>query len=123
MSESTAATLHHLSCHCGAVQLDAEFALAGLATCNCSLCGRSGAIMAFVPADKLSNIQGEDHLTDYQFGQKRIHHGFCRICGVRPFARGPGDDGREWAMINVRCVEGVDAHTLLVTRKFDGKSL
>lgn len=114
---------HHLSCHCGAVQLDAELDLTDLAVCNCSICGRVGAIMAFVPADKLSNIVGEDQQTDYQFGPKRIHHAFCRVCGVRTFAQGPGPDGRPWAMVNVRCIADVDTNALEITRKFDGKSL
>lgn len=113
----------HGSCHCGAVQFDAEVELQNLATCNCSLCGRSGAIMAFIPADRLVKTSGEEHLTDYQFGSKNIHHAFCATCGVRPFARGTGKDGAAWAVINVRCLDGVDVHTLEITQRFDGKSL
>lgn len=113
---------HHLSCHCGAVSLDADIELDNLMTCNCSMCGRTGAIMAFVPVSKLSHVTGEANLTDYQFGPKRIHHAFCKTCGGRPFARGPGHDGQEWAMVNVRCIEGLDVHTLEIARKYDGKS-
>lgn len=116
-------TTHHASCHCGAVQLDVELELEGLTTCNCSICGRTGAIMAFVGADRLKNVRGEEQLTDYQFGNQTIHHVFCSVCGVRPFARGRGRDGAEWAMVNVRCLEGVDVHQLTVTTQYDGKSL
>jgi len=119
--ESTLPT-RHLSCHCGAISLDADIELDNLMTCNCSLCGRTGAFMAFVPISKLSNITGEANLIDYQFGPKRIHHPFCKTCGARPFARGPGHDGQEWAMVNVRCIEGLDVHTLEVARRYDGKS-
>ena len=42
------------SCHCGAVQFDVEMELENLATCNCSICGKTGTIMAFVPASQLS---------------------------------------------------------------------
>lgn len=114
---------HHGSCHCGAVQFDAEVELDNLATCNCSICGRTGAIMAFVGADKLTRVTGEDRLTDYQFGKKNIHHLFCSVCGVRPFGRGEGKDGAQWAMVNVRCLDGVDAHTLTIKNQYDGKSL
>lgn len=114
---------HHGSCHCGAVQFDAEVELENLATCNCSICGRSGAIMAFVGADKLTHVTGEDRMTDYQFGKKNIHHVFCSVCGVRPFGRGQGKDGAQWAMVNVRCLDGVDAHTLTIKNQYDGKSL
>lgn len=79
--------------------------------------------MTFVPTTKLSNIQGEENLTDYQFGKKRIHHTFCTTCGIRPFAKGLHDDGSSWAMINVRCLDGVDPHQLTISRQFDGKSL
>ena len=54
----------HGSCHCGAVQYDVELALEGLITCNCSMCGRSGSIMTFVPRGKVTNLSGEDKLTD-----------------------------------------------------------
>jgi len=113
---------HHGSCHCGAVQFDADVNLAELATCNCSMCGRSGAIMAFVPASSLTGVTGEDKLTDYQFGKRSIHHAFCSVCGVRPFGRGEGNDGSAWAMVNVRCLDGVDVHTLTVAKQYDGKA-
>jgi hypothetical protein len=122
MSEFAPSTFHG-RCHCGAVQFDVEMALEGLMTCNCSLCGRTGAIMTFVPAGRIHNLVGEDQLTDYQFGARRIHHAFCRTCGVRPFGKGPGHDGQDWAMINVRCLEGVDVHKLTVARQYDGAAL
>lgn len=114
---------HHGSCHCGAVQFDADLDLDNLMTCNCSICGRTGAIMAFAPGSQLHRITGDDKLTDYQFGKKNIHHLFCSVCGVRPYGLGKGHDGAEWAMINVRCLDGVDTHTLKVTRQYDGKNL
>src|SRR5690606_31463096 len=49
---------HHGSCHCGAVQFDVEMELSGLATCNCSMCSRSGAILAFVPRSAISGLVG-----------------------------------------------------------------
>lgn len=116
-------TTYHASCHCGAVSYDVELELEGLATCNCSMCGRSGAIMAFVPRAKVENLQGEEKLTDYQFGKKSIHHAFCSVCGVRPLGWGKGPDGAEHAMVNVRCLEGVDVHALTVAHAYDGRSL
>jgi hypothetical protein len=79
--------------------------------------------MAFVPASKLTQVQGEERMTDYRFGKKRIHHSFCSVCGVRPFGRGQGDDGSAWAMVNVRCLDGVDSHALKISRQFDGRNL
>ncbi len=112
----------HGSCHCGKVQFDVEGTLDKLATCNCSICGRTGAIMIFVPATQLTS-SGDEHLVDYQFGKRSIHHAFCGTCGTRPFARGDGHDGAAWAMVNVRCLDDVDAHTLDIQQRYDGKSL
>lgn len=113
---------HEGSCHCGAVRFVYEGELENLATCNCSMCGRTGAVMVFVPTDKVQ-MSGQDQMTDYQFGKKSIHHAFCKVCGVRPYAWGEGHDGAAWAMVNVRCVDGVDSHALTITNRYDGKSL
>lgn len=114
---------HTGSCHCGGVTFEVEAELEQLATCNCSMCGRTGAIMVFVPDSALVRTGGEDLLTDYQFGKKSIHHAFCSVCGARPYAWGAGSDGQAWAMINVRCLDGVDPHTLEIAKRYDGRSL
>jgi hypothetical protein len=115
--------VHHGSCHCGAVRFDVDMELQGLITCNCSICGRTGSIMAFVPKSTLTQTAGEDQLSDYQFGKKTIHHVFCKTCGVRPFAWGVGQKGEEYAMINVRCLDDVDVHKVTIAQQYDGKSL
>ena len=111
------------SCHCGAVRYTVELDLSGQVTaCNCSMCGRAGTMLAFVPIEKFTLEQGEDSLTDYQFNKERIHHLFCKVCGIKSFARGTGPGGKEMAAVNVRCLAGVDASTLAV-KHFDGRSL
>lgn len=118
-----ATTTHTGSCHCGKVRYQAKVDLdQTLMTCNCSICSRTGAIMAFVPASDVTIDSGADELSDYQFGKKHVHHLFCPVCGIRPLARGKNRDGSEMVMINVRCLDGVDVSTL-TTQEFDGKSL
>lgn len=114
--------VHQGGCHCGQVRFEAELELEGLLTCNCSICGKTGAIMAFIPREKLKVLSGEEQLTDYQFGKRRIHHLFCSVCGVRGYGEGPGPDGKPWAMVNVRCLDGVDVHVLPVERRHDGRA-
>lgn len=115
---------YHGSCHCGAVQFDVDgVELDGAATCNCSICGRTGAIMLFVPEEKLKNVVGRETMTDYQFAKKNTHHAFCKTCGCRPMAWGKGADGAAYAMVNARCFEGVDPHTIEVGKKYDGRAL
>lgn len=111
------------SCHCGNVRytvsletLDKAFA------CNCSICSRTGWLLAFTPATNFELLQGQDHLTDYQFGKKAIHHLFCDTCGIRSFARGLGHDGAEWISVNLRCLEGVDA-VALQQELYDGAAI
>ncbi|MBX5480458.1 MAG: GFA family protein [Myxococcaceae bacterium] len=118
---TTSNNVHHGSCHCGAVRYRVEIDLSKpVIQCNCSICSRSGTLLAFVPESAFVLEKGEDNLTDYQFGKKVIHHLFCKTCGVRSFARGSGPNGPTVA-INTRCLEDVDT-TRLKVMHFDGKS-
>jgi hypothetical protein len=111
------------SCHCGAVRYEVDLGdLSSVVSCNCSMCGRMGWLLTFVPATQFRLLSGEDVLRDYQFGRKHIHHQFCSRCGTRSFSLGTDQEGREVRSINVRCLDGVDLDALSVT-KFDGKSL
>lgn len=101
------------SCHCGGVRYEVGLDLSSpMTACNCSICGRTGTLLTFVPAASFKLERGEDKLTDYQFNKKVIHHLFCKTCGVRSFARGTGPDGNEMVAINARCLEGVDPASL-----------
>lgn len=102
------------SCHCGAVRFEADIDLSqGTAKCNCSICFKSRAWMAFIPANALRLVSGEQSLREYQFAKKRIHHMFCSQCGVRPFARGSDGQGNEFWAIRVNCLDNVDPQELI----------
>ena len=116
-----AETTYQGSCHCGAVRYRTALDLASTITCNCSMCARSGTILAFVPPDKFTLESGEDNLTNYQFNKKVIDHLFCNTCGIKPFARGASPKGPMIA-INVRCLEGVDVFAI-EPQKVQGKEL
>jgi hypothetical protein len=112
---------HTGGCHCGKVRYAAEVDLsAPVLECNCSMCGRTGTLLSFIPASKFTLLSGEDSLTDYQFNKKNIHHLFCKVCGTKSFARGTGRDGAANVAINARCLDDVDVSTLTV-KKYDGK--
>ena len=101
------------SCHCGDVRFEADTDLAeGTFRCNCTICFKSRAWMAFVPAPSFRLLAGEANLRDYQFGQKRIHHRFCERCGVRPFAQGGDGEGNVFYAVRVNCLDGVEAKAL-----------
>src|SRR5688572_13252252 len=116
MSEQT----YKGSCHCGAVAFEVTMAPPAKAyACNCSICARTGSLMAFVPKTAFKRTRGEGSTTDYQFGKKSVHHEFCSTCGVRPYAHGTGKDGAISYMINLRCLADFDASKLAV-ENFDG---
>lgn len=104
---------HTGSCHCGAVAFEVDAELDSLIACNCSMCGRSGTVLTFVPEGSFRCLRGEASLTDYQFGKKHIHHLFCPVCGIKPFGWGldPKTGGKMIA-VNVRCIEGLDVRDL-----------
>lgn len=110
------------SCHCGAVRFTATTDLSQVIACNCSICQRSGHLLAFVGEGDFNLEQGNEVLGDYQFGKKHIHHRFCTKCGIRPFGHGVAPQGGEMYAVNVRCLEGIELEGLQVT-PYDGKSL
>jgi hypothetical protein len=104
------------------VRFEVQTDLAGVISCNCSICSRAGYLLAFVPASQFKLKAGKDAQSDYQFNKNNIHHLFCKTCGTRSFGHGTGPDGSEMYAINVRALDGVDLDNLKV-KKVDGKSL
>jgi hypothetical protein len=109
-------------CHCGKVRYQVKLDLSKpVISCNCSICGRTGSLLTFVPTSDFTLQSGEDSLTDYLFNKHLIHHVFCKVCGIKSFARGKRPDGAEMVAINTRCLDDVDLSTLTIN-EFDGKS-
>ena len=107
-------------CQCGAVRYSVTLELGEVISCNCSRCGKLGALLAFTPAQNFRLRVSEDATTDYQFNKRAIHHLFCSTCGIQSFARGRAPDGAETIAINVRCLDDVDIGALTV-KAIDGR--
>ena len=104
------------SCHCGAVRFEADLDLAqGTFKCNCSICFKTRAWLAGIPASDFRLLAGEQMLADYQFGKRSIHHRFCKTCGVRPFSQGADPKGNKFVAVRVTSLDGVDAKELIDT--------
>jgi hypothetical protein len=75
-------------CHCGAVRYEADVDLSqGTVRCNCSICAKARAWLAAVDPGAFRLLRGEDALSTYTFGPKRIRHMFCKHCGIKSFGR------------------------------------
>jgi hypothetical protein len=109
-------------CHCGRVRYEAKSDLTQVVDCNCSICIKRGALWTFVKAPQFKLIQGADALTDYQFGQKKLHHFFCQSCGVGAFSRSLAPNGDDTFAVNVNCLDDVDVAALKPT-PFNGKNI
>jgi len=97
------------SCHCGKVRFEADLDLnAGTVKCNCSICVKQRSWLAAVSPADVRLLAGEPDLADYQFGARRIHHRFCRSCGVRPFGHADAGDGGRFYAVNLAALDGVD---------------
>ena len=101
------------SCHCGAVQFEADLDLcASSYRCNCSICRRTRFWPAVATADGFRLTAGEQDLAEYLFNTRKNQHFFCRHCGVRAF--GVGNEtpiGRMYG-VNIGCLEGVGEEEL-----------
>ena|ERR1700741_3189607 len=95
------------SCHCGAVRFEVDLDLSkGTAKCNCSICAKQRAWLVAVSPNDVRLLAGESALADYQFGARKIHHRFCRTCGIRPFGQTQNDGG--FYAVNLAALDDID---------------
>lgn len=114
---------HAGSCHCGRIAFTLEGDVTGAIDCNCSICRRRGALLAFYPREALVLSSKEGDYATYRFNTERIAHHFCQTCGVSPFSEAVHPKtGAPTVAVNVRCLRDVDLSTLKIT-SFDGASL
>lgn len=60
--------------------------------------------------------RGAEELETYTFNTHKLHHRFCRTCGVQPFAEGTSPDGADTRAVNLRCVPGIDLDGLKINK-------
>ncbi len=103
-------------CHCGAVRYEADLGQ-GTLRCNCTLCSKTRAWFAFIPADKFALKSGGESLLDYRWKPPskpapNITYHSCSTCGVRTHAEGKGPDGSAMAAVFVATLESADPNLL-----------
>ena len=113
---------HRGSCHCGAVVFEVKLpnGLVDARRCNCSMCRRRGAVVASVDLADLTIVQGEQHLTLYQFNTHTAKHFFCSRCGI--YTHHQRRSNPKLFAINIACLEGVDPFVLKSVPTYDGEN-
>ena len=114
-------TKHSGGCHCKAVRYEVTVNAGSVMECNCSHCQAKGLLLTFVTPDKFNLVSGEDNLTEYMFNKHRIHHLFCKTCGMQSFARGVGPNGPMVA-INARALDGIELDKI-ERKPFNGRAM
>ena len=109
-------------CHCKKLRFEIEADIDTLLACNCSMCGKKGHLLIFVPEAQFKMLSSTETLSDYQFGKKSIHHYFCSNCGVSPFGAGTMPDGTKMHSVNARCIDELD-FTKYPINNYDGASI
>ncbi len=120
---------YHGSCHCGAVQFEADIDLSvGTTRCNCSFCAKARTWFAYALPQHFRLLWGEDAQMEYRWtpiGQPAPHllYHFCRVCGISTPGFGEhGPDRTPFYFIPVALLDGVDADELAASIHYvDGR--
>lgn len=115
-------TTHTGGCHCGKVAYSFEGEIGDVIDCNCSLCGKRGGLLHFIPESAFSLKTPREAFNTYRFNTHKLDHHFCTTCGIASFTEGTDPKGNKMVAINARCVDGVDPQKLSI-RHFDGRKL
>lgn len=70
-----------LTCHCGAVSMEVDAAPAEVTSCNCSICRRNGALMAYYSPRQVRFKASPPPTDTYEWGDKAIVFHRCKTCG------------------------------------------
>jgi hypothetical protein len=70
-----------LTCHCGAVRIEVEGAPEEVTSCNCSICRRTGALMAYYSPRQVRFSSSPPPTDTYAWGDKAIAFHRCKVCG------------------------------------------
>lgn len=107
---------YHGSCHCGAVSYETELDLsAGTFRCNCSICRKKRNWLAVAAPEDFRLLSGQDMLGEYQFASHKLHHLFCRQCGVNSYAWGENEAIGTFYAVAVNCLDNATPEELIAS--------
>jgi hypothetical protein len=112
---------YHGSCHCGAVRFELDAELTRVTQCNCSICGKKGALLVRVLPERFRLLAGAEALVEYRFNTQVARHFFCGTCGIHPFSHPRAAPALY--TVNARCLDDPDLDlAALEVVPFDGRN-
>jgi|SRR5690606_16369665 len=115
------------SCHCRRITFEVDLDLSqGTGKCNCTFCWKRRWWAIQAKPEDFRALTGTEHLVAYPSAPKSGPAGFCKICGVAPYAFG---DAAEWndgayVSVNLACLDDLSPEELLAApvEYYDGRS-
>jgi hypothetical protein len=113
------------SCFCKRVRFSADVDWSvGTNKCNCTSCWKRRWWSVAVKPENFRSLGGEQELSGYRPGQSHGHGGFCKHCGVTPYAwveAAEWNDGA-YVSLNTAALDDLEPAELLAAevRYFDG---
>ena len=104
------------SCHCGGVRLTVPHAPEWVGACNCSICSKTGWLVAYYPDDAVT-VEGETRT--YIWGDRMIGLHHCPTCGCITHWKTLGEDFGRMG-VHARLLDGFDPAKVEI-RYFDNK--
>lgn len=75
------------TCHCGATRIELPHLPTSAKQCNCTFCGRTGAVWGYYEQGELKILANEGEKT-YSASGMNLHH-FCGTCGMQTWGDSP----------------------------------
>jgi hypothetical protein len=110
------------SCHCGAVQIEADFEPVSITDCNCSICRRYAARWAYYTRAQARLVSPPAAVAAYVWGDKLLEFFHCTRCGCLTHYEDIEKTPAARFAINARCMPEQSVASAAV-RRFDGASM
>jgi hypothetical protein len=108
------------SCHCGAIKLEIDANIPEkLTSCNCSICRRTGSLMAYFNPTQVKIKAAADATHRYIWGDKSLAFVRCATCGCQSHWESLDPAQTDRMGVNARLFTNLDISKIRI-RHFDG---
>jgi hypothetical protein len=107
------------SCHCGAVKMQVVERPESITSCNCSLCHRNGARLAYHVQAQVVFAAGKARTVAYVQGDRTLETHHCPTCGCVTHWESVRKGAAERIAVNTRLMDPADIAGVRV-RHLDG---